>query len=112
MATQQNTKKIASNLLWRLLERIGAQGVTFVVSIILARILDPVVFGTVALLLVITTILQVLVESGLGTALVQKKDADDLDFSSVFFFNVFFCVVLYALLFFDIFHYEKVLLYK
>ena len=82
-------------MVWRLLERCGAQGVSFIVSIVLARLLDPSVYGTIALVLVFTTVLQVFVDSGLGNALIQKKDADDIDFSSVFFFNVLFCLVLY-----------------
>lgn len=93
-------KKIFSNLLWRLAERCGAQGVTFIVSVILARILDPSVYGTVALVTVFTTILQVFVDSGFGTALIQKKDADDIDFSSVFYFNIVSCAVMYAIMFF------------
>lgn len=94
----QNTS-ILSNMIWRFTERCGAQGVTFVVSIILARLLDPEVYGTVALVTVFTTILQVFVDSGLGNALIQKKDADDLDFSTVFFFNLFVCICLYLLMF-------------
>ena len=90
-----SVKKVSSNMVWRLLERCGAQGVAFIVSIVLARLLDPSVYGTIALVLVFTTVLQVFVDSGLGNALIQKKDADDLDFSSVFFFNVLFCLVLY-----------------
>ena len=78
-------KNVIGNFIWRFAERCGAQLVTFVVSIVLARLLDPTVYGTVALVTVFTTILQVFVDSGLGTALIQKKDADDLDFSSVFF---------------------------
>lgn len=93
-------KKVTTNFIWRLLERCGAQGVTFIVSIVLARILDPSVYGTVALVTVITTILQAFLDGGFSTALIQKKDADDLDFSSVFYFNVVFGLLLYALLFF------------
>ena len=95
-----NRKTVASNLIWRLLERFGAQIVAFIVSIILARLLDPVVYGTVALITVFTTLLQVFVDSGFGTALIQKKDADDLDFSTVFFFNVVVCSLLYLAMFF------------
>lgn len=94
------TKKITTNFIWRFLERFGAQAITLLVSIILARLLDPAVYGTISLILVFTTILQVFVDSGLGTALIQKKDADDLDFSSVFFFNVLLCVILYTLMYF------------
>ncbi|MDO5445470.1 MAG: lipopolysaccharide biosynthesis protein [Eubacteriales bacterium] len=92
--------KVFSNLIWRFAERIGVKLITTIVSLILARILAPELFGTVTIVLVITDILQVFVESGFGTALIQKKDADDLDFSSVFFFNIVICIVLYLALFF------------
>lgn len=93
------TKQVTSNLLWRFLERFGAQGVTFVVSLVIARLLEPEIYGYIALVTVITSILQVFVDSGFGTALVQKKNADHLDFSTVFFFNLVFCVILYVLLY-------------
>ena len=92
----QRKGNVVSNFIWRFAERCGAQLVTFIVSIILARILAPEDYGTIALVTVFTTILQVFVDSGLGTALIQKKNADDLDFSSVFYFNFVVCVVLYA----------------
>lgn len=95
-----NKKKIISNFFWRFAERCGAQFVTFIVSIVLARILSPKDYGTIALVMVFTTILQVFVDSGLGTALIQKKDADDLDFSSVFYFNFGVCIILYVGMFF------------
>ena len=92
--------KAISSLLWRFLERCGAQGVTFLVTIVLARLLAPEVYGLMALVTVFTAILQVFVDSGMGNALIQKRDADDLDFSSVFFFNLVMCIALYLLLFF------------
>ena len=93
-------KKVFNNFIWRFLERCGSQGVTFVVSIILARILAPEVYGTIALVTVFITILQVFVNSGFGTALIQKKDADQVDFSTMFYFNIFISIVLYAIMFF------------
>ena len=81
------------------MERFGAYAVSFVVSVILARILDPEAYGTIALVTVFTNILQVFVESGLGRALVQKKEAEDIDFSSVFYFNMAVCLLLYCGLF-------------
>ena len=92
-------KSVISNFLWRFAERCGAQIVTFVVSIVLARILAPEEYGIIALVTVFTTILQVFVDSGLGTALIQKKEADDLDFSSVFYFNLGICIILYSAMF-------------
>lgn len=94
-----NRKNVFSNLIWRFMERGGSQAVSFVVSIVLARLLEPELYGSIALVLVITSILQVFVDSGMATALIQKKDTDDLDFSSVFYFNLAFCLLLYAGLF-------------
>lgn len=94
-----DNKNVVNNFIWRFAERCGAQAVTLIVSIVLARILIPSDFGTVSLVMVFTTIMQVFVDSGLGTALIQKKDADDLDFSSVFYFNFAVCLILYAVMF-------------
>ena len=91
-----DNSKIFSNMIWRFAERCGAQIVTFIVSIILARLLTPEDYGTIALVTVFTTILNVFVDSGLGTSLVQKKDTDDIDFSTVFYTNICICIVLYC----------------
>ncbi len=95
-----NKQKVVSNLIWRFMERFGSQLVTVVVQIVLARMLDPEVFGTVAKVTIITSILLVFVDSGMANSLIQKKDPDDLDYSSVFYFNIVFCLVLYTGLFF------------
>ena len=94
------SQKVFSNFIWRFLERCGAQLVTFIVSVVLARILDPNVYGITALVTVFTSILNVFLDSGFGNALIQKKEADELDFSSVFYFNVVSSIILYVLLFF------------
>lgn len=96
---ESNRKFVVYNLIWRFMERIGAQLVQFIVSVVLARIIAPEAYGTITLVLVFAQILQVFVDSGLGNALIQKKDADDLDFSSVFFFNVIWCLGLYGVIF-------------
>ena len=92
-------ENILSNFLWRFAERCGAQFVSLIVSIVLARLLSPDDYGIIALITVFTTILQVFVDSGLGTALIQKKNADELDFSSVFYFNIVMCIILYGIMF-------------
>lgn len=99
MDTFKNTRVI-SGFIWRFMERVGAQLVQFIVSIVLARILEPSAYGTVALITVFTTIMQVFVDSGLGNALIQKKNADDIDFSTVFYTNIVFCLFLYAIMWF------------
>lgn len=90
---------ISTNVIWRLAERICAQGVSFIVSVILARLIAPDVYGTVALITVITNIMNVFIQSGLSTALIQKQSSDKLDFSTVFTFNMAMALVLYALMY-------------
>lgn len=92
-------KEVISNFSWRYMERFGSQAVGFIVSIVLARLMAPEAFGVVAIVSVFTTLLNVFVDSGFGNALIQKKNADNVDFSSVFYFNVFSCGVLYLLLY-------------
>lgn len=90
---------VIKNMSWKFAERITAQLVTFIVSIVLARILDPSDYGVISLVMVFITIANVFVSDGLGSALIQKKDADSLDFSSALFFNIGFSIVLYFILF-------------
>lgn len=68
-----SNKKVIGNFLWRFAERCGAQLVTFIVSIVLARILAPEDYGQIALITVFTTIMQVFVDSGLGTRANSEK---------------------------------------
>ena len=91
---------VISNLIWRFMERCGAQLVSFVVTVVLARLVEPELFGVITTVTVINSILLVFVDSGMANSLIQKKDPDDLDFSSVFYFNLVFCVFLYIGLFF------------
>ena len=93
-------KKTLSGLFWAFGERILAQLVSFIVSIVLARLLLPEQYGVVTLCNIFITICNVFVTSGFGSALVQKKDADDLDFSSILYSSVIISIVLYTILFF------------
>lgn len=99
MSDKSLKKKTLGGFIWRFAERCGAQGVQFVVSIILARLLMPEAFGTISLMMVFINILSVFIDSGMASALIQKKDADDLDFSTVFYFNLFMCSFMYLILF-------------
>ncbi len=93
-------KSVLSNFFWKFFQSCGTQGVTFIVSIVLARILSPEDYGTIAIVTVFTTLLNVFVNSGFGTALIQKKNTDDTDFSTVFYFNIVFSIILYVGMFF------------
>lgn len=99
MSVNFNRKSIFTGLIWRFAERCGTQGVTLIVSIILARILEPSDYGNIALVTVFITILNVFVDGGLANSLIQKKDSDEKDFSTVFFFNILLCVLLYVLIY-------------
>ena len=91
--------KVASGLFWKLLENGGAQGIQFVIAILLARLLTPAEYGVVGIIMIFITIANVFVQSGFSTALVQKKQADEVDFSSVCYFELAASVVFYALLY-------------
>ena len=92
-------KKIVSGVFWQGLERIGQQSISFLVSIILARLLLPEQFGVIAIMLVFTAICGVFVDSGFGDALVQRRDLRDDDCNSVFFINLTIATAFYWLIF-------------
>lgn len=91
--------KVFSGLFWTFGERIIAQTVSFIVSIVLARILMPEEYGVVAIILVFINIANVFVANGFGEALVKKTDSDETDFSTIFYCSFIFSWVLYFILF-------------
>ena len=97
----QPTKKVfISGIAWSFVQNILVKGVTFLISIILARILMPEDFGLIGILSIFIAISQVVIESGFGEALIQKVDCNDVDYSTAFFFNIFISISVYLLLFF------------
>lgn len=100
MPSQSLKSKVAKGAMWTLLEKLSSQVVQFVVGMILARLLTPDDYGTVALTGIFFAVAGVLVDGGFGGALIQKKDTDDLDFNSVFYLNIFMSILAYAALFF------------
>lgn len=96
---RMNRKNVLSNLVWRLAEKFGAKVVSLIVSIVLARLLMPEEYGVISLITVFTSILSLFTDCGFSDALIQKKNADQLDFSTVFYFNVFMGLALYGIMF-------------
>lgn len=90
---------VIKSLIWKFLERGSVQVVTFVVTIVLARILLPEDYGLIALVLVFVNVSNVIVDGGLNMALIQKKDADNIDFSTIFYTSILLASFLYILLF-------------
>ncbi len=81
--------KTISALSWSAIDRFGSQGVQFVISIILARLLLPEQFGLIGMLTIFFAVAQTFVNSGFGSALIQKQDATHIDECSIFYFNIF-----------------------
>jgi len=96
---KENNKKIFSGLIWKFSERFCAQFVSFAISILLARLLLPEDYGVIALVLVFIDIANVLVTNGFSTALIQKKDANDLDFSTMFWSSCAISIFIYCIIF-------------
>lgn len=94
-----SNKTIVSNLWWKLLERLFSQGINLVVQIVLARILLPSDFGSLAIIAAITNYAAIFVQSGLATALIQKKDLDERDVSTMLTASLTIAAVLYAVLY-------------
>ncbi|MEA4940105.1 MAG: lipopolysaccharide biosynthesis protein [Christensenella sp.] len=92
--------KTISGVIWKAMESGGNQAVRFVISVVLARMLDPKNYTTLALLLIFVNIADVFVKRGFSTALVQRKDADNTDFSSVLWASLAIAGILYVALFF------------
>lgn len=93
-------KQVVKGSIWSLLERFSSQIIVFGVSMVLARILTPADYGTVALLSLFIVFASVLIDGGLGLALIQKKDVSELDFNSVFYCSLTLSGLLYVALFF------------
>ncbi len=101
MIEENNLKgKVISSLFWKLTERLGSHGVQIVVTIVLSRLLLPSDYGVIAMITVFITLANVFVQSGFNTALIQKKEVDEEDYSSVFFLSLFVALILYLILFF------------
>ncbi len=83
-------------MVWRFSEKITAQVVSLVVTFVLAWILDPEEFGIVGYVNIFLAIAEVFVTSGLGTALIQKKEVERIDFSTVFWSNMALSVVIFG----------------
>lgn len=101
MSNEVTKTKVLSSLIWKLMERGGTQGIQFIVLIVLARLLLPAEFGIIVIVSIFISIAGVFVQSGFSTALIQKKNAEEVDFSSVLYLNLLVAILLYLMLFFS-----------
>ena len=98
MADSIKTKTV-HGVIWSALERFSLQGVQFLINIVMARLLLPSDYGLIAMLAIFLQISQAFVDSGFTNALIQRKDRNEVDFSTVFYFNIVIAVVFYLILF-------------
>ena len=91
---------VIKSFFWKFFERIGFQLMNFVVTIVLARLLLPEQYAAISLIMIFINICNVIIDGGLNTALVQKKDSDDVDFSTIFYISLVVAALLYLLLYF------------
>ena len=92
-------QKVFSGMLWKFSERILAQLISFAVSIVIARILSPEEYGLVAMVMIFINIANVFIVNGFNTALIQKTNADEIDFSTLFYCSLFISIIFYIILF-------------
>ncbi len=92
-------KSVTNNVIWKFAEKASIQFVSAIVSTIVARFVSPAAYGVIALANTFISLLEIFVDGGLSNFLIQKKDPDDLDFSTVFFTNMIICSLCYILLF-------------
>lgn len=99
MREQGIKKNVISGFIWKAAESGGDQLITFFISIILARLLGPEKYGTMSVMLIFITIANVIIQNGFQTALIQKKEINNEDLSSVFWVGLVISAVLYGLIF-------------
>ena len=91
--------KAFSGIVWKLLERVGAQLVSLIVSVALARILSPQDYSVVSIVSIFFVFCNVFISGGLNTALIQKKESDIIDYSTVLFVSLAMALILYVVMF-------------
>lgn len=100
MAKQSLKNKTVAGVGWSATDAILGNGITFLVGLVLARILSPDEYGLIGIVTIFITILRGFVDSGFGTALVRKKEVSNIEYNTMFITNLVMSVVMYVVLFF------------
>lgn len=113
MAEQSLRDKTVKGVVWSGIDNVAQFGVTFLVSIVLARLLSPDDYGLIGIITIFTAVCTTLINGGFTTALIRKKDATDDDYNTAFIVNLGISLLLYAVIYFcspfiaDFFHREE-----
>jgi O-antigen/teichoic acid export membrane protein len=92
--------KTKKAIYWSLIDRLTSQGIQFIISIILARLIAPAEFGLIAMIIVFITIAEILVDGGLKVSVIQNQDLDEIDLSTIFYTNLIFAIIISIILWF------------
>lgn len=100
MAKQKSLKKkAASGMIWTTIQKFSKMGIQFISGIVLARLLTPFDYGCIGMLMVFITLSDSFIDGGFGSALIQKKRPTQIDYSTIFYWNIALSIVLYVILF-------------
>ena len=99
MATDTLKQKAAMGMIWTAVQKYSTMAISFISGIILARLLMPEDYGAIGMLAIFMSLAEVFIDAGFGSALIQKKNPTQTDYSTVFFFNIGMSLVLYLILF-------------
>lgn len=92
-------QKTISSILWSLVQRFGVMIISFCANLVLARLLTPDDYGVIGMLLIFISVSNTFIDGGFGTALIQKKEPTQEDYSTIFFWNIFISVILTSILY-------------
>ncbi len=100
MSKNVNRRIFAANSIWKMVETLLSRGVSTIISIVLARLLLPYDYGIVAITGIFILFSGIVIQGGLSTSLVRKKEIDNLDYSVALYFSLFLAAVLYGIFYF------------
>ena len=101
MAEESLRGKTVKGVGWSFIDSFAGQGITFLVGLVLARLLTPEEYGLIGIVTIFIAVFNSIVDSGFSNALIRKNDAKDIDYNTVFITNMVFSVVLFFALFFS-----------
>ena len=101
MAEGSYRSKAVKGVGWSFIDNLSAQGITFLVGLVLARLLTPEEYGLIGIITIFIAVFNSIVDSGFSNALIRKTDAGDIDYNTVFITNLVVSVVLFFALFFS-----------
>lgn len=101
MENRDLKSRTVSSMLWSAFGRFGTIGITFIANIVLAHLLTPKDFGCIGMLQIFISVSEVFVLGGFGAALIQKRNPTHIDYTTVFYWNLFVAILMYVLLYYS-----------